>query len=229
MKTPVRIHNMAKRILLLGATGRTGSLALEYALSQGLEVTALVRCSAAITASSDKLTVVEGSPLNAGDIANAIAGCEAVVSALNNNRTSDNPWARRLSPSLFMTNSIRNCLATMKEQGMRRIVVLSSIGVNESFDDAVFFMRWLIRNTNLQYTFQDHDAQESELRRSALDWTAVRAAGLNNGKRLKSLVVSYYNEPKPAMMISRLHTARYLIDCLNDQSTFRKTPVISER
>ncbi len=29
--------------------------------------------------------------------------------------------------------------------------------------------------------------------------------------------------------ISRLHTARYLIDCLNDETTFRKTPVIFER
>ena len=220
---------MGKRILLLGATGRTGSLALEYALSQGLEVTVLVRNPAAITVRSDKLEVIEGSPLLADDVKNALVGCDAVVSALNNNRTSDNPWAKRLSPSLFMTHSIRTCLAAMKEQGMRRIVVLSSVGVNDSFDDAVFFMRWLIRNTNLQYTFQDHDAQESELRRSGADWTAVRAALLNNGKKPKQLVTSYYNEPKPAMMISRLHTARYLIDSVSDRSTFRKAPTISER
>ena len=220
---------MTKRILLLGATGRTGSLALEYALAQGFEVTALVRRPDAIAVKSDRLTLIEGSPLNADDVARAFAGCDAVVSALNNNRTSDNPWAKRLSPSLFMTNSIRNCLTVMKEQNKRRILVLSSIGVNESFDDAVFFMRWLIRNTNLRYTFQDHDAQESELRRSGMDWTAVRAAGLNNGTKIKSLVVSYYNEPEPAWMISRLQTARYLIDSVQDQSTFRKTPTISER
>ncbi len=220
---------MAGRILLLGATGRTGSLALEYALSQGLEVTVLVRRPQALNVESDRLTVIEGSPLNAEDVSKALAGCDAVVSALNNNRTSDNPWAKRLSPSMFMTNSIRNCLAAMKEQGMRRIVVLSSVGVNESFGDTVFLMRWLIRNTNLQYTFQDHDAQESELRRSGADWTAVRAAFLTNGDRLKSLVVSHYNEPAPARTISRLHTAHYLIDCLNDEPTFRKTPVISER
>ncbi|VVC84653.1 NAD(P)H-binding protein [Sideroxydans sp. CL21] len=220
---------MTMRILLLGATGRTGRHVLEYALSQGIEVAALVRRAAAITVHSDKLTVVEGSPMNADDVRKAIAGCDAVVSALNNNRTSDNPWARRLSPSLFMTQSIRTCLAAMKEMDMRRIVVLSSVGVNDSFDDAVFVMRWLIRNTNLQYTFQDHDAQESELRRSGMDWTAVRAALLNNGKRLKTLVESYYNEPKPALTISRLHTARFLIDCLNDPATFRKAPTISER
>jgi len=220
---------MAKRILLLGATGRTGCLALEYALEQGLEVTALVRRPAAITVQSDRLTVIGGSPLNAVDVRQALAGCDAVVSALNNNRTSDNPWAKRLSPSQFMTNSIRACLAAMQEQEVRRIVVLSSVGVNDSFADAAFFMRWLIRNTNLRYTFQDHDAQESELRRSGMDWTAVRAALLNNSRQPKALVTSYYNEPKPALTISRLHTARYLIDCLNDSTTFRKAPTISER
>ena len=220
---------MTKRILLLGATGRTGRLVLDYALAQGLEVTALVRRPAAITVQSDDLSLIEGSPLNVDDMRKALAGCDAVVSALNNNRTSDNPWAKRLSPSLFMTHSIRTCLAVMKEQGMRRIVVLSSVGVNDSFGDAAFFMRWLIRNTNLQYTFQDHDAQESELRRSGIDWTAVRAALLNNGQKPKSLVVSHYNEPKPALMISRQHTARYLIDCLGDKTTFRKSPTISEK
>jgi uncharacterized protein YbjT (DUF2867 family) len=167
--------------------------------------------------------------LNADAVKKALVGCDAIVSALNNNRTSDNPWAQPLSPALFMTNAIRNCLKAMNEQGVRRIVVLSSVGVNESFGDAVFFMRWLIRHTNLKFTFQDHDAQESELRHSGVDWTAVRAAGLSNSMTLKSPVVSYNNQPKPALMISRLQTAHYLIDCLNDKSTFGKTPVISGR
>lgn len=81
---------MTRRILLLGATGCTGRLALEYVLSQGMEVAALVRSAAAITAQSDKLTVIEGSPMNADDVRKTIVGCDAVVSALNNNRTSDN-------------------------------------------------------------------------------------------------------------------------------------------
>ncbi|TAJ77649.1 MAG: hypothetical protein EPO42_09480 [Gallionellaceae bacterium] len=34
---------MTRRILLLGATGCTGRLALEYVLSQGMEVAALAR------------------------------------------------------------------------------------------------------------------------------------------------------------------------------------------
>ena len=59
---------MVKRILLLGATGRTGRLALEYALAQGLAVTALVRRPEAIGVQSDRLTLIKGSPLNADDV-----------------------------------------------------------------------------------------------------------------------------------------------------------------
>jgi hypothetical protein len=83
--------------------------------------------------------------------------------------------------------------------------------------------------SNLKYTFQDHDTQESELRDSGTAWTAVCAAGLSNCKTLKSLAVSYNNHPMHALRIARLQTARYLIDCLNDKTTFGKTPVISGR
>jgi hypothetical protein len=41
--------------------------------------------------------------------------------------------------------------------------------------------------------------------------------------------VSYNNQPKPALMISRLQTAHYRNNCINEKTTFGKTPVISER
>jgi putative NADH-flavin reductase len=59
---------MTQRILLLWASGRTGSLALECALSLGLEAVALARRPAAITLKSDNQTLIEGSPLNAIDL-----------------------------------------------------------------------------------------------------------------------------------------------------------------
>ena len=61
-----------KRILLLGATGRTGRHVLDYALKQGLEVSALVRSPDRIAVHSDRLGVRMGSPLNPSDVAEAI-------------------------------------------------------------------------------------------------------------------------------------------------------------
>ncbi len=48
-----------KGILIYGATGRTGKLALEYAIEQGYEVTALVRNPDKISLQSERLTVIK--------------------------------------------------------------------------------------------------------------------------------------------------------------------------
>ena len=72
-----------QRILLYGATGRTGSLLLDYALAQGYAVTALVRNPAKLTRTSPHLTVVVGSPTDPAAVRRAMAGCQAVVSALS--------------------------------------------------------------------------------------------------------------------------------------------------
>src|ERR1700730_6242495 len=53
-----------KRILLLGATGRTGRHVLAYALRQGFEVSALVRSPDRVAEHSERLTVRMGAPLN---------------------------------------------------------------------------------------------------------------------------------------------------------------------
>jgi len=67
------------------------------------------------------------------------------------------------------------------------------------------------------------------LRRSGLDWTAVRPVALSNGAKAKRLIVSYGNQPKPAMMISRRHVATFMLDVLDRREFFQKAPVISER
>lgn len=219
---------MSKRILLLGATGRTGSFALDYALSKGWQIIALVRRPEAITARSENLTVIQGSPLNSADMFKVIPGCDAVVSFLNNNRTSDMPWAKPVSPPNFMADSVRNAVQAMKAHGIRRIAVLSATGAGDSFVHAPFLIRWMVKNTNLGHTYRDHDAQEAVLTASGLDWTAVRAVRLCNSYKPKSLVMSYENSPKPAMMISRDSVARFLIDCLDQPEFVGKAPVISE-
>jgi putative NADH-flavin reductase len=218
-----------KRILLLGASGRTGKYILEYALKQGFEVVALVRNPDKIATQSPRLKVIKGAPDNANDISNAIVGCDAVISALNKNRTSDLPWAKPLGPEKLMTTSISNAIAAMKTHNLRRIVVLCAMGVGDSAKHAGGLMNWMIRNTNLSVTYADHESQEAALRASGLDWTSARAAGLSNAETLKSLIVSYDNQPKASMSISRKQVAKFMVDGLSNTALFSKAPVVSER
>jgi len=217
------------KLLALGATGRTGRWVLEYALGAGNDVVALARTPEKILARSPKLSVVRGTPENADDVLPAIRGCEAVISTLDNSRTSDLPWARPVSPPLLMTRSIGNALAAMRRSSARRIVVLSALGVGDSFALAPAVVRLLIRWTNLGIGYKDHEAQEALLRESGLDWTCVRAAILTNRRSQGKLIVSYDGRPKPAMTIGRAEVARFMVEILDQPEFFGKAPIISER
>jgi hypothetical protein len=128
-----------------------------------------------------------------------------------------------------MEQSISNTINAMRARGIRRIVVVSALGVGDSFPYAPFITRLLSRRTNLRLGYADHEAQEEVLRKSELDWTCVRPAILTNGTSLKSLVVSYEGRPKPALTITRALVARFLVEILDKPEFFRKMPVVSER
>lgn len=69
------------KILLLGATGRTGSLVLKKALAAGHQVNCLARNSTRINP-QNRLQVFEGNPADKVDLEKAIRGCEAMISCL---------------------------------------------------------------------------------------------------------------------------------------------------
>ena len=69
------------RLIVLGATGGIGKYLLEYATARGHEVTAFVRSPQKIALKSEKLRVVPGDLLNADQLAQVLAGHDAVLSA----------------------------------------------------------------------------------------------------------------------------------------------------
>jgi uncharacterized protein YbjT (DUF2867 family) len=219
---------MAHNILLLGATGRTGRLVIDEALSQGHQVVALVRRPSALAPRAG-LTVVGGDPASGADVQRALAGCNAVISTLNNNRTSDSPFAKPVSPAGFMTGVMRHVVAAMQAQGVRRLAVPSAAGAGDSFSHMPWVFRVLVRKTNLSHTYRDHDDQERVVMGSGLAWTVARPVGLHNAAPKGSLVKSTHNQPKPGMRIARSTVARFLVGCLADPSAIETAPVLSER
>ena len=220
---------MSRKILLLGATGRTGQAVLDKALARGWQLNALVRNPGNLTTAHDGLTVFEGTPLAAADLANAMEGCDAVVSTLNNNRTSDNPFAKPVSPPNFMADSIRNTLKAMESRGIKRIVVLSAAGVGDSFKEQPWLFRLLIKKTNLGHTYRDHDAVDAMLRASGTDWTLPRPVMLGKNPGKGPIIVSYNLVPKPHCQITRDSVAQFILDSLDDPSLIGKAPTLSQK
>lgn len=212
------------KILVLGASGRTGKWIVSRGLARGHQIVGMARNAASLTPQFG-LTVVQGDPTKPDDLAAAALGCDAMIVALNNPRASDAPWSKPLTDRPVLTQTARAILGA----GVRRVVFLSAIGVGDSFEDTPWILRVLIRRTNLGHAYADHNGAEKVFRGSELDWTLVRASGLSNSEKPKSLIVGTAKSPKPGMSIRRMAVADFMLDCAEKGRHIRETPVISER
>jgi putative NADH-flavin reductase len=216
-----------KRILLFGATGRTGTLLVNYALEKGYAVTALVRNPEKLVVRSERLTIIKGLPTNAGDVEKAMTDCDIVISTLSALSVKESFSFKKMQPPHTLELSIRHAIESMTARGKKRIIILSSIGAGDSFPLAPWFMRVMIKITNFNIVFADHTQQEAWLRHSTLDWTIVRPVALNDDSDLKQLVVSYNQRPSPFKM-SRKQLAKFMVDSIDNPAFIRKAPILSE-
>jgi len=215
------------KVLILGATGRTGQYLVSEILKLGYEVNVLVRDKSRLPDYSSQVLVFEGTPTDITDLAKAMQGCDAVLSSLNISRTSDFPWAKLRTPKDFLSASMKNIIATAVELDVKRIIITTAWGVSETKKDIPLWFRWLIDHSNISYPYRDHEVQEKLLEHSNLDWTAVRPAGLTNSAKIKDVLVSFNNSPKPGLTISRQNVARFMIDCLQKDLYVKESPVVS--
>lgn len=218
---------MSKRILVFGATGRTGHEALSYALEKGYHVVALVRNPDKLDINSEQVTVIRGLPTNIQDVRTAMKGCDAVISLLSALPEKDSFSFKKLTPPHTLEKSISNTITVMKEYNIKRIMTLSSIGVGNSYPYAPWFMRFMIKITNFRIVFADHDAQEKLLENSGLNWTIARPVALNNNETTGKLTIDYLNKPK-RFKISRKQLAKFFIDNLDTVTFNQKSPILSE-
>jgi len=215
------------KLLILGATGRTGKWIVQVSLQKGYEVVCLVRYPEKLSP-TEKLTILKGNPINQEDLEKAMQGCDAVLSALNISRTSDFPWAKLRTPKTYLSDVMSNIISVAKKHTIKRIVVCSAWGVLETRSHIPFWFRWIIDNSNIGVAYKDHERQEQLLEASDLKWTIVRPVGLINSKKVQTIKESVDNVPKPLLTIGRLSVATFMIDSLHNTKLIGKKVVISK-
>ncbi|MBB5623727.1 putative NADH-flavin reductase [Pedobacter cryoconitis] len=219
---------MSRKILILGATGRTGKHAIPMALEKGYEVVALVRNPAKIVVKHDRLTIVEGLPVNIDDIRKAMEGCDVVLSLLSPLTRGEAISFRKINAPRILEKSMINVVRVMNEYGVKRILILSSVGVGNSWKYTPWYAKVLVRLTNFKVIFADHNAQEDLIQTSGTNWTIARPAGLNENETIGTLAVTYDHTPKPFQM-SRKLLAKFFIDNLYSKDFIHKMPMLSEK
>lgn len=175
-------------LLMIGGSGRIGSLVIEEALSRGHQVTALVRNPSSLTARNN-LLVVEGTPLKTGDVdmafeADPSSTPTAVVVALNARRASDSPFSAPSpdTPQRMMADSVANAVVSMKKYGASKIVINSSVGTADSYDSLNCLMKGVMSYTNMKHQMVDHNAVDSETRKSGVNFVLVRPTMFTDGE-----------------------------------------------
>jgi putative NADH-flavin reductase len=168
--------------LLLGATGRTGKHVVSELLSQGHTAVALIRPIATLSPRPG-LTIVTGSPLSKSDIQSTITAVpfvqpDAAIYTLNTVRKSESPFAPQLSPPRFLADSCAAACAVLEQAGIHRIVVMSTAGAGDSWENLPLLSKAFMGWTNVRLALQDHNDLDKEIRETNMDWTLVRASRL---------------------------------------------------
>lgn len=112
------------KIALIGATGFVGAPVLSELLSRGHRVTVLARNPSKLAAQSELnpgLTVVAADALDAAQVAKAVAGHDAVISAYNPG------WSEPKIHDLFLQGS-QAILDGVKQSGVKRVLVVGGAG-----------------------------------------------------------------------------------------------------
>jgi len=214
------------KILILGATGRTGKHLYQTALEKGYEVNCLARNISRI-APQEGLHLFEGNAHESSDLRKALYGCDHVLSALNISRTSDFPWARLRTPPNYLSDVMKNLLPLAEDMGVKRVIICSAWGVAETKKDIPFWFRLMIDHSNIGVAYRDHERQEALVAQSSLAWTIVRPVGLVNMKPQQPKE-SFNNSPKPGLIVSRRSVADFMIDAIERQDLIGKKVVISK-
>jgi len=150
------------KLFVLGATGRTGVELLDLALPRH-EVTAFVRSPDKIVRRDRGLTVVKGNVHDAAELAAALAGHDAVLSALGPT------VGQAVRGSTLMQTSAQSAVTAMRSAGIHRLLVVSSALLFPGGGPGVGFFRTLIGGH-----VRDLTRMEEVVTGSGLQWTLAR-------------------------------------------------------
>jgi putative NADH-flavin reductase len=203
------------KVLVLGATGGTGSHVLRVALSAGHEVTVLVRDASTLDV-TDGVRVLTGDATSAEDVRAAVAGQDAVLNAIGS-RNVRHPVEVEVGRAL---------LPAMRDAAVDRLVVCSAFGVGDSQADANTLQRMFF-HTVLGKVYAAKEVADAEVRTSGLDWTLVYPTRLTDDPATGALVMGERLPQGAGIHVTRADVARFMLAQLTDSTWSRKTVVVT--
>jgi putative NADH-flavin reductase len=208
------------RITVFGATGGTGRRLVEQAIAEGNEVIAYVRNPSKLDMENEHLTVVQGELTDEELIEKAVKGVDAVISLLG---------PRGGSKSKPLTHGMQNIITAMKKQGVRRLVITSTLSAKDPNDLPDFKTKSLVNlvKVTMHDAYEDIVSTAETVRNSDLDWTIVRLTMLNNKPKSGKVRAGYVGRGDVGTWISRADVADFMLKQVQDTKYLRQAPAIT--
>jgi putative NADH-flavin reductase len=204
------------KVLVLGASGKTGALVVERALEKGHQVTVLVRDPAKLA--SNGYRVIAGDATVPGDVLRAVEGNDAVIDTIGGT-----------TPYLDTTlerKAAQNTIEAMQAYQVRRLIVVSMMGIGDSSEQAPFWYEHLLMPTFLRGSTKDKEAMEEEVHTSNLDFVIARPPILKDEPATGS--VKILGGEVKGHQITRGDLAEFLVDQLeSDQHVGQAVTVVN--
>ncbi|SDT72957.1 NAD(P)-dependent oxidoreductase [Actinoplanes derwentensis] len=220
------------KIVVVAATGGIGRHLLNQSLAAGHEVTAVVRNPQRLGSTPARVVRCDLALPQAGLLEDAVAGADAVLSALGA------PTAAETGVASIGTRAV---VEAMTATGVRRLIVVSAASVGtvaspgrpdpprHNPGDGVV-MRHLIAPVAkklFRRHYLDLAVMEDILRDSDLAWTVSRPPRLLETRLRRRYRTAFDVNVRSAMFISRADVASHMLAMIDDPSTVHRTVSIA--
>ena len=201
-------------VIVFGAAGKTGSLVVDRALAAGHSVTVFVHEPHEQKAG---VRVITGDAQDLAAVRQAIAGQDAVIDAIG----GKTPY----KDTTLETTAAHNIVAAMQAEGVRRLEVVSMMGIGDSEQQTPFWYEYLMQPTFLRGATKDKTSMEQAVTDSALDFLIVRPPLLSDDPATGNIQI--ITGDHKGHKITRADVAQFLVDQLSSKQYVNQAVVIA--
>lgn len=195
------ITDKAMKLLVIGATGRTGKHVVQQGIERGHAITTFTRRPQELTGVSGVQHIIQGDGLNLDDIRKAVQGQDAAISAVS------------------LSGLAKNLITAMPEAGVRRLVMTSTLSVANTRPWLALTLAWVF----FREAYIDVTRAEGMIQVSDLDWTIVRATRLTDQPMTGQVHIGFEpNDPEASWSLARADYAMALLDTVENPHLIRK-------
>jgi putative NADH-flavin reductase len=205
------------KLTVFGSTGRTGRHLVTAALAAGHRVTAVARHPEAVDIAHPQLDVVAADVRDPDSFVEAVAGADALCSALGST-------APRRPTTLYSDSAIA-MLAAMATTGVRRLIVVTALPVGPAEHKSVVERRFVHPLLHVFFGggYDDMVRMEHLLAQSDSDWTVVRPPRLTQAAAKGHYRAVVDARLSRAGSLPRADLATAMLDAVNDPALIRHT------